>query len=209
MAARSLAALGAGVSLFAVAQPVLAQDHAGHTMPMPSAPAHPDHDMSSMDMRDHPMPGMVPGDQQMTSPLGPWSMTRDASGTSWQPDRSEHAGIHTMRGDWSFMTHALLNMTYDGQNGPRGESQTFVSGMVMTSARRDFDDGSTLNLRAMVSPDPFMGKRGYPLLLAAGETADGVETLVDRQHPHDLFMELSASYAHRLSDNDRDRKSVV
>ena len=45
----------------------------------------------------------------------------------------------------------------------------------------------------MLSPDPFMGKRGYPLLLAAGETADGVTPLVDRQHPHDLFMELSAS----------------
>ena len=47
----------------------------------------------------------------------------------------------------------------------------------------------------MLSPDPFMGKRGYPLLLAAGETADGVTPLVDRQHPHDLFMELSATYA--------------
>ena len=45
----------------------------------------------------------------------------------------------------------------------------------------------------MLSPDPLMGKRGYPLLLASGETADGVDRLVDRQHPHDFFMELSAS----------------
>jgi hypothetical protein len=50
----------------------------------------------------------------------------------------------------------------------------------------------------MLSPDPFMGRRGYPLHLAAGETADGVTPLVDRQHPHDLFMELSASYSLRL-----------
>ena len=56
----------------------------------------------------------------------------------------------------------------------------------------------------MLSPDPFMGKRGYPLLLAAGETADGVTPLVDRQHPHDLFMELSATYASKL----RRRRSV-
>ena len=41
-----------------------------------------------------------------------------------------------------------------------------------------------------------------PLLLVAGETADGVNPLVDRQHPHDLFMELSASYSKRLSDKD-------
>jgi hypothetical protein len=37
-----------------------------------------------------------------------------------------------------------------------------------------------------------MGRRGYPSLLATGETANGVTPLVDRQHPHDLFMELSA-----------------
>jgi hypothetical protein len=54
----------------------------------------------------------------------------------------------------------------------------------------------------MLSPDPFMGRSGYPLLLAAGETANGSEPLVDRQHPHDLFMELSASYTHRFSLDD-------
>jgi hypothetical protein len=53
----------------------------------------------------------------------------------------------------------------------------------------------------MLAPDPFMGANGYPLLFAAGESADGVEPLIDRQHPHDLFMELSASYAHRIGEN--------
>jgi hypothetical protein len=46
-----------------------------------------------------------------------------------------------------------------------------------------------------------MGPRGYPLLLASGETADGVNHLVDRQHPHDLFMELAATYSHPLTDD--------
>ena len=32
-----------------------------------------------------------------------------------------------------------------------------------------------LQLRASLSPDPLMGRRGYPLLLASGETADGVD----------------------------------
>ena len=53
----------------------------------------------------------------------------------------------------------------------------------------------TLGLRAMVSLDPTMGKSGYPLLFQTGETADGQEHLVDRQHPHDFFMELSTSYS--------------
>jgi hypothetical protein len=51
----------------------------------------------------------------------------------------------------------------------------------------------------MVSLDPSMGRGGYPLLFQAGETADGITHLVDRQHPHDAFMELSASYSVPLS----------
>ena len=44
----------------------------------------------------------------------------------------------------------------------------------------------------MMSLEPAMGKKGYPNLFATGETADGRIQLTDRQHPHDLFMELSA-----------------
>jgi len=100
------------------------------------------------------------------------------------------------------MGHAMLNLIHDRQNGPRGDDKTFVSGMIMGAARREFADGSTLNLRAMLSPEPLMGRDGFPLLLAAGETADGVNPLVDRQHPHELVMELSASYARPLTDKD-------
>ena len=47
-----------------------------------------------------------------------------------------------------------------------------------------------------------MGRRGYPLLLASGETADGATHLIDRQHPHDLVMELAGSYSRRLDDRE-------
>jgi hypothetical protein len=134
----------------------------------------------------------------MTGVLGDYPMTRDSSGTSWQPDASSHAMGHAMAGDWTLMGHAMLNGVYDRQEGPRGDELAFTSGMVMGSARRGSGEEGTLNLRAMLSPDPFMGKRGYPLLLASGETADGTTPLIDRQHPHDLFMELSASYAWQL-----------
>ena len=202
MAIRILASACAGVSLLALAQATAAQDHSQHAQPTttaPSADPHAGHDMP-MPMSDATPVDHASMDHPMTSPYGPWPMSRDASGTGWQPDAGEHGGIHTVRGDWMVMTHAMLNLVYDTQSGPRGGDKTFVAGMLMTSARRDFNDGSTLNLRAMLSPDPLMGKSGYPLLLAAGETADGISPLVDRQHPHDLFMELSASYPKRLSD---------
>lgn len=146
-------------------------------------------------------PASAPSDP-MVSALGYYPMTRDASGTAWQPDSSEHAGIHSRHGEWTVMAHGVLNGVLDRQNGPRGDEDAFVSGMLMIMAKRPFENGDALQFRAMLSPDPPMGKRGYPLLLASGETADGVTPLVDRQHPHDLFMELSASYSKRLSEKD-------
>jgi hypothetical protein len=167
-----------------------------------SSAAAQDNSMSGMDMPGMDMTGMNMPGMAATGTLGNYPMTRDASGTSWQPDAASHHGVHLMAGDWAIMLHARLVGTYDTQSGPRGDDRAFLSGMVMAAARRDFAGGDTLNLRAMLSPEPLMGRRGYPLLLATGETADGTTPLVDRQHPHDLFMELSASYSHRLSDAD-------
>jgi hypothetical protein len=161
-----------------------------------AAAAHAQHDMHDMQM---PMP--APDEHRgmaMTGALGVYPMSREASGTAWQPDLTAHGGIHIMTGNWTLMGHALLDAVYDRQSGPRGGEQGFVSGMVMAMARRDLG-GGTLQLRAMLSPEPLIGARGYPLLLASGETANGVTPLIDRQHPHDLFMELSASYGLRLS----------
>ncbi len=134
--------------------------------------------------------------------LGPYPFTRDASGTAWQPDATPHSGLHATRGDWLVMGHALLNGIYDWQDGPRGGEKVFLSGMAMGMAKRVFSNEDTLQVRAVLSPDPFMGRRGYPLLLAAGETANGATPLVDRQHPHELVMELSAAYSHKLGEHD-------
>ena len=98
------------------------------------------------------------------------------------------------------MAHGNVDLIGDWQGGPRGDDKVFVAGMLMGMAKREFANGNALQFRAMISPDPLMGKKGYPLLLASGETADGVEHLVDRQHPHDFFMELSASYSVKLAD---------
>jgi hypothetical protein len=188
--------------------------------PMPGMSGH---DMSNIDMSDHDMnnaasmdmPGM-PGMSQTggtsgmkgmsgmssTGVLGGYPMTRDASGTSWQPDLASHGGVHLMAGDWMLMLHGTLWGIYDTQSGPRGDDKFFAAGMFMGMARRDFGGSDTLQFRAMLSPDPFMGRSGYPLLLATGETADGVRPLIDRQHPHDLLMELSSAYSHKFSTDD-------
>jgi hypothetical protein len=140
------------------------------------------------------------GAMTMRGFLGPYASTREGSGTSWLPDATPHEGVHAQYGDWSTMWHALINGVYDHQGGPRGGDKTFASGMIMGMAQRSLGD-DTLGFRAMLSPEPFMGPSGYPLLLATGETANGRDHLVDRQHPHDLFMELATTYSHNLSAN--------
>jgi hypothetical protein len=150
----------------------------------------------------HPISGMEQNhrEMEMKGLLGPYPIAREGSGTSWLPDSSAHEGIHSMYGDWMFMGHGLINAVYDRQGGPRGGDKTFAGGMLMGTAERPLGDG-TLGFRTMLSPDPFMGRNGYPLLFATGETADGKTPLIDRQHPHDLFMELAGSYSRTLSAN--------
>jgi hypothetical protein len=52
----------------------------------------------------------------------------------------------------------------------------------------------------MLSAEPWtVGSAGYPLLLQTGESYRGAP-LHDRQHPHNLFMELAGLYEHAVTD---------
>ena len=176
-----------------------ATPHAGRKKPAATTHAH--HNKPT-DMEHGGTHDVHQGHQtmEMQGFLGPYPMSREGSGTSWLPDSTPHEGVHQTYGDWMLMEHALVNAVYDHQGGPRGGDKAFVGGMIMGMAQRTLGD-DTLGLKVMLSPDPFMGPSGYPLLLATGETADGRTPLIDRQHPHDLFMELSGSYSHKLSPN--------
>ena len=135
---------------------------------------------------------------QLPGALGDYALPRDGSGTSWQPESSPMDAIHGLAGDWSFMLHGYVFGIYDHQGGPRGGDKIFSESMVMGMAQHSLGTG-TLTLRGMLSLDPLMGKNGYPLLLQTGETANGVTPLIDRQHPHDLFMELAGIYSAPLA----------
>jgi hypothetical protein len=156
----------------------------------PAEHALPDHgsmpmDMS-MDMSMH---------HGMASLFGPYPSTREASGTSWVPEASPHAALHTMRGDWDLMLHGNVVLAESDQDGKQRATKLFSENMIMGVASRQLGDGR-LGFRAMLSAEPWtIGREGYPLVLQSGETADGVNVLRDRQHPHDLFMELATSYS--------------
>ncbi len=156
---------------------------------------------SAMEMGGMHMSGMDMGEMPMNGFYGPYPMTREASGTSWQPQAAQHAGVHLMTGQWMTMLHGFADLVYDNQGGHRGDTKVFSNNMGMAMAQRPLGAG-TLGLRAMLSAEPgTIGKDGYPLLLQTGETANGRTPLIDRQHPHDLFMELAGSYS--LSSGNR------
>jgi hypothetical protein len=138
------------------------------------------------------MPAML-----MPGMLGPDPMSRESSGTSWQPDSTPIAGLQRMQGPSMIMWDGFVNWIHDHQGGPRGATESFSNSMLMFMGRRQIDAGA-LGVRIMISADPLMGRSGYPELFQTGETADGVHPLIDRQHPHNLLMEAAGTVSRNL-----------
>lgn len=154
------------------------------------------HDFSINSAHDHDahMP-------HMHGMYGNYPMTREASGTSWVPDSSPPEVFHIMHNCWNFMMGGFSYLVIDHQSGPRGGEKLFDENMFMFMGQRDFEK-NTLAFRTMFSLEPItIGKCGYPLLFQTGETCNGVTPLIDRQHPHDLFMELALVGSHRFNEN--------
>lgn len=127
-------------------------------------------------------------------------MTRMGSGTTWLPDSAPMFGVMKSAGPWMFMLHGTAFLQQVHQSGPRGDSQFGSVNWGMVNAMRPLA-GGRLQLRGMGSIDAFtVGGRGYPLLLQTGESYRN-EPLHDRQHPHDMLMEIAAVYERALSSN--------
>lgn len=161
------------------------------------------------------MQGMDPAGNVTFSPMGSMSsyvsrnlpMNRNGSGTSWMPDHTPIYAYmkHSMDdGKWMYMLHYGLFLRHTNQNftnsNKRGhESRIDAPNWAMGMAQRTVGKRGLFTAKLMMSLDPLtVGNGGYPLLFQTGESYRG-EPLVDRQHPHDLFSELSVSYAHAFS----------
>jgi hypothetical protein len=124
---------------------------------------------------------------------------REASGTAWMPADTPMFGAHLARGSWELMLHgqAFGQFLYEGGEDHRRSHQAGSINWLMVMARRPAGPGR-VGVRAMLSGEPWtIPGCGYPDLLATGETCDR-DSIHDRQHPHDLFMELAAEYERPL-----------
>jgi hypothetical protein len=130
-------------------------------------------------------------------------MTRNGSGTAWLPDAAPMYGQMLHSGNWMFMLHYNLWLRYNNQDftrqGTRGGDAVDAPNWAMFMGQRTVGKKGLFHFSTMLSLDALtVGNAGYPLLFQSGEAYQG-NPLVDRQHPHDLFSELSVSYAHTVS----------
>ena len=143
------------------------------------------HDMSQMDMQQMNMAPAVAYAEKME--LG------FSSGTAWQSTAApENMWMKRWRA-WDLMAHGNLFVDFNHQGGPRGAGKLESENWLMFMEQRKAGRGM-LQFRQMLSAEPLTTPHpGFPELFQTGETYHGVP-LVDHQHPHDVFGEISAKY---------------
>ena len=167
---------------------------------------HMSHDANGMAMPDHEHPPShssgAAGEMKMQSSVNVADpMNRESSGTSWIPDSSPMYGRMFMFGDDMLMLHGAIFPRYTNVTTRRGDDRIDAPNWIMAMYSHPFSDTTQIGGRLMMSLDPLTeGGRGYPLLLQSGESWHD-RPLHDRQHPHDLFDELSFSLSQKLSDD--------
>ena len=172
--------------------------HQTHEHAAPSQPAEPVKETTHSEM--HPADNdsiLTMSGEQMGIRIGKSNnvvpMGQMGSGTSWLPASSPNYMIHKQSGEWLLMFHYNAFVGVNSQGGPRGVTKFESANWLMPMALRRVGKG-TLELRSMFSFEPFtFSPGGSPQIFQTGETYQG-QPLIDRQHPHDLFMELSATY---------------
>ena len=156
--------------LVAFMMPAAAQD---------TAPAHSAQDMAGMDIEKHEM-------SPRPSPHG-------GSGTAWEAASVPSHEWMFGQGGWNLMVHGAIFAGYNQQGRPRGAGKAESVNWGMVMEQHSLGSGTILfrqmfSAESLTSPHP-----GFPELFQTGETYHGAP-LVDHQHPHNVFSELSLLY---------------
>ena len=128
-------------------------------------------------------------------------MNREGSGTSWLPDSSPMYGRMFMFEDNMLMLHGAIFPRYTNVSTRRGDDRIDAPNWIMGMFSHPLGESAQFGARLMMSLDPLTETgRGYPLLFQSGESWHD-QPLHDRQHPHDLFDELSVSLSQKFEHN--------
>jgi hypothetical protein len=113
----------------------------------------------------------------------------------------DHAHMNMAAGQgWQLMGDGVVFAMFNHQSGRRGGDEFVAPDWWMLMATRNTTHG-LFTLTGMYSLDPaLVGADGYRELFQAGEVFEGAP-LVDRQHPHDFFMQMAASWRMDLTSS--------
>jgi hypothetical protein len=184
-------------NLSAVASAKEDQAHMSHSSPMSHAShAAGEHAHEKMHPPSHDS-GAAGMEMHSTIDLAD-PMSREGSGTSWIPDSSPMYGRMFMFDDNMLMLHGAIFPRYTNVSTRRGDDRLDAPNWFMAMFSHPLGESTQFGSRLMMSLDPLTeGGGGYPLLFQTGEAWNG-EALHDRQHPHDLFDELSFSLSQKF-----------
>ena len=143
--------------------------------------------------QDSSMPGMQMPMHMESQTLLHLPSPHEGSGTSWQPASVKSPEWMWMRGGWELMAHGVIFADYNQQGGPRGGGKAESVNWGMLMEQHKLGKGTILfqqmfSAESLTSPHP-----GFPELFQTGETYHG-QSLVDHQHPHNVFAELALLY---------------
>jgi hypothetical protein len=139
--------------------------------------------------------------------LGRSAYGQDPSSASQNPGPVTTAGEQgardrpamNMQTGWQFMQDAVVFAEFDHQGGTRGGNQLVAPNWWMGMASRGTVRGQ-FTFISMLSLDPAtVGTAGYREIFQAGEALNG-RPLIDRQHPHNFFMQLAAVWRLPVTD---------
>ena len=141
------------------------------------------------------MGGMQMADHEVSTLPSPHA----GSGTAWEPASVPAHEWMLMPNGWELMAHGVIFTDYNQQGGPRGEGKAESVNWGMLMEQHALGSGTILfrqmfSAESLTSPHP-----GFPELFQTGETYHG-EPLVDHQHPHNVFAELSVLYTLPLGE---------
>jgi hypothetical protein len=150
--------------------------------------------------QDSSMGGMQMGTMQMADhEVSTLPSPHAGSGTAWEPASVPAHEWMLMRNGWELMAHGVIFTDYNQQGGPRGEGKAESVNWGMLMEQHALGSGTILfrqmfSAESLTSPHP-----GFPELFQTGETYHG-EPLVNHQHPHNVFAELSVLYTLPLGE---------
>lgn len=183
-----LAVLGAAVlslPLMAAGEPMDDMPGMGHETPPPQEPAGPPVDKPAS-----------PRAEQTATPHDMGGMKHDM-GTSnaavANPDPMAAMESMEPTDHWTAMAHGYAFFNANRQGGPSGGGELESQNHLMLTASKKWGGGKLSLLGTFTLEPATIPAEGSRELFQRGETYHNV-LLVDRQHPHDLFVQLGASW---------------